>query len=455
MIYTLEAVKTLRHNGQPLDLTVQENPPGQHGAKTYTVTAAGRDSFTLQSSLLPERALSHLAASLQFYPAEVRINGEPVDTRPFPDLAHASVTRYEDDNQRYYSSQQLDLNPEGPSETLKPYRTGNTFIAGVMCFLHRKPDQSHVYHSAVPGPNLNWKRAVKVELSPIWTITDQEAANLTQEQFDSFGTNTPPGLEPVLRERAQAQIGRTLASPALPAPHPGPLFKYFLSGNSSAPFENGAPIIVNGTPIVLDPDSTGKDNSETVSAAEALYRSDSHFVPVQPEHDQQKQPRQSVRSVADFSFTHTQAEPSPEPWCMNPVDDITLEFQLDDEEDVRTAPAPFWLTGDCSFDKTVHFVPSQIASHELAQCMLRAYWDDEHFLSWDDLKEGLDNAYQEYHDLAQAAIEDPAPVFTEQIQRLADRFYTEIPRPGQPVTVTSRDGLITVTSNPKAQTTTG
>ena len=448
MIYSFEAIKTLRYNGEPLDLTVQEGPTNQHGTKSYIVTAANRGSFPFHSSSLLEPAINHLSAILQFYPAEVRINGEPVDTRPFPNLAYASVTKYEDDNQRYYSSRNLSLDPERPSENPRPLRSGNTFIAGVMCFTPRKPDQTHVYHSAEPGPNQNWERALKIELSPIWTITADEIDALTQDEFDSFGTETPPTLEPVLRERAQAQIDRTLASPRLPRPHPGPIFQYFLSDNPNAPFEKGAPIFVNGTSIVIDSQSNDHTTSETVSAVEALYRSDSQFVPVRLYPHQQEETHQRL---SDFSFTHTPAEPSPEAWCMTPAQDITLEFQLDGEDKVRTAPASFSLEGECAFDMDVRFVPGQITPQDLTQYMLRAYWDDEHYPSWDDVKEGLERAYQEYHDLAEAAIQDPLPTFTSQIQRLADSFYTEIPRPGQPTTVTSRDGLITVTANPKVQ----
>ena len=167
-----------------------------------------------------------------------------------------------------------------------------------------------------------------------------------------------------------------------------------------------------------------------------------------PNHETEPPPHQVVDH---FQFTFTPDTPDPF-WCMEAVDDITMEFSIEGDDRLHQVPASFHLGGDDVSDKHVRFVPGQITTDELADFMVRGYWDDD-YSSWDNAKGELEVLEQQMHTLATAALVDPVASFTGQLQELADGFFSEIPRPVRPVTVTSRDGRVTITVSPDAPAT--
>ena len=446
MTLSLDILKALQPNGQPLDLHVTLESGSQDEEKfkdrTYRVDNSHGDSFTMVSQDPMRKFIQRLKAQLTFYPDEARVNFEEVSRREFPDLAQVTTTTYKDgESDRDYRVEHIDLG------FVPQY---NTLAGGVLCYLKILPPVKKTYYSALPGPHQNRQAARKVDISPVTVITPEEIAGLTQEEFNNLDSNGSTPLETSIRRRAEEQIQRTLDRPDVPRPHEGPVFRYSLMapGKASIPFENGAPIIVNGTPVILPEDLYGEP--EDVAIAEALYRADSPFVPVSLTQEQMKSPPPH-QTMTSFSFHFKPEKPDPTGWCMEQVQEIIMKFTLEDsagESRTHQVEADFHFTDDKYGDKRVRFVPGRVTPESLAEYMLRAYWDEERYSSWDELKDGLEELHEEYLEMATAAMEDPVRPYLDQLKKLANRFFTEIPTPDQELTATSHDGRITVTSRP-------
>ena len=443
-MFSLKALKTLRANGQPLDLHVTLEHGPQYGLKfeerTYQVNSPGRDSFTIVSQNPMREFIQRLKTQLTFYPDEAWVNSEEVSRRDFPNLALVTTTTYEEgESDRDYRVEYIELG------LTTQY---NTLAGGVLCYLRTLHPVKKTYYSALPGPHHNRQPARKVDISPITVITPEEIAGLTPEQFDNLDGNGSTPLETSIRQRAKEQVQRTLDHPDTPRPHEGPVFRYSLMdpGRSGYPFETGAPIIVNGTPVDLPEELDC--GPEVVAIAETLYRADSPFVPVSLTQEQMKSPPPH-QTMTSFSFHFKPEKPDPTGWCMEPVQEIIMKFTLEDsagESRTHQVEADFHLTGDEYSDKLVRFVPGRITPEPLAHHMFRAYWDAERHSSWDDLKDAMTELQEEYLGMATAALEDPVKPYLDQMKKLADSFSTEIPTPDQELTATSHDGRITVTS---------
>ena len=452
MQFNLETARALGYTGQPLELQVTEDSGDAPEKRTFTVENRDGRKFQIRDGYNTlESIIKNLGSALRFYPAAVRINGDPVGTGPFPDLAHVFTTGYEENNRRYYSFNSHQPDPENPLPG-----GFNALAGGVLCRLdHPLTLRREVYFSAVPGETRNWQRARRVEIRPILVIEAGEMDRMVQEKSGPPATGLDPALEEALRERTERQIQKTLACPNMPPRHHGPVFRYALTGpgDRKAPFEEGAPIIVNGTPVILE---CGEDEehpaAEAVAALEALYRSGQKFVPVDFTKEQQKDPP-AHRVIDGFDFKVTPGDLKPEglPWCMEAVPGVTLEFHLEGDEETRRVPAAFHLEGEDQWEKYVSFVPGSVTTEELTGAIVRAYWEEGEVSSWDDLKDRLQEMEEEVRDLVQAALEDPVEAFTRQLQKLADRFHSEIPWPKEPIAVTSRNGSITIISNPQPE----
>ena len=452
MQFNLETARALGYTGQPLELQVTADSGETQGKSTFTVENRDGRQFPVRDGYNTlESIIKDLGSALRFYPAAVRINGDPVETGPFPDLAQVFITSYEENNRRYSSFNSHQPGPENPVPG-----GFNALAAGVLCRLnHPLTWKRELYFSAVPGETRNWQRARQVEVRPILVIEAGEMDRMVQEESSPPATSPGPALEEALRERTERQIQRTLACPNMPPRHDGPVFNYLLTGpgDRKAPFEEGAPIIVNGTPVILECREDEEHlPAEAVAALEALYRSGQEFVPVDFTKEQRKDPpAHRVMDSFDFMVTPGDLKTEGLPCCMEAVPGVTLEFHLEGDKETRRVPAAFHLGGEDQWEKYVSFVPGSVTAEELTGAIVRAYWEEGEVSSWDGLKERLQEMEEEVRDLAQAALEDPVEAFTNQLQRLADRFYSEIPRPREPIAVTSRNGSITIISNPQPE----
>ena len=179
-----------------------------------------------------------------------------------------------------------------------------------------------------------------------------------------------------------------------------------------------------------------------MSAAEALYRSDHNFVPVQGADD-----LEGTKPVTEFRFEHTPWAEQEIVWCMEKVQEITLVVRVEDQDEQRVQ-ADFAMEGDTQYDKRIVFVPGQITQEDLSECMLRGYWDESNCTSWDDIKYDVETMHNDFLELTLAAMENSETAFRRQLQRAADSFTSDIPTPDQPITVTSRNGQIVMTASP-------
>ena len=451
MQFNLETARALGYTGQPLELLVTTDSADAPEKRTFTVKNRDGRQFQVTERQPLENLVRDLGSALRFYPAAVRINGGPVETGPFPGLARVFTTDYEENNRRYSSFSSHHPDPENPLPG-----GFNTLAGGVLCRLnHPLTLKKEVYFSALPGETRNWQRARQVEIKPILVIETGEMDRMGREESGQPATGLDPVLEEALRERTERQIQKTLACPNMPPRHHGPVFRYALTGpgDRKEPFEEGAPIIVNWTLVVLEYREDEEHlPAEAVAALEALYRSGQEFVPVDFTKEQRKDPP-AHRVIDSFNFKVTPGDLKPEglPWCMEAVPGITLEFHPRGDEETRRVPAAFHLEGEDQWEKYVSFVPGKVTARELTGAIVRAYWDEGDMSSWDDLKARLQEMEEEVRDLVQAALEDPVEAFTKQLQKLADRFHSEIPRAKETIAVTSRNGSITIISNPQPQ----
>lgn len=450
MHLTVEQAKTLRQDGAPLRLDISQTPDnngdGDGDRNHFRVDAGNRGSFDLEGTYDIDRLSSELANILRFYPHDVHINGAPIHREPPPHLAQVFITQFTGEEQRAHSFRKYNL--EDPADTgYKDSPLGNAVAGGVICLLWElREEGKKSYRSELPGPFQHRRPLMNVDVKPIHILENDEMEAITSEgQTTSKGrlVDTPNKATARLGilERANTQVERTMAHRNIPPVYDGPVFRYLLTGDGPGThFENGAPIAVHGTPVTMyDAEAS---NAAKVAAAEALYRSDHALVPVQggPE-------MEGSKSILEFSFEHTPLDKQEAAWCMEKVQDITLVVRVEGEEKQRVQ-ADFAMDGDSDYEKHVMFVPGRITQEELSDCMVRGYWNESDCASWDELKYEVENMQNEFLDLTLAAMKDPEAAFRKQLQRAADSFTSDIPRPEREITVTSRNGEVVMTVRP-------
>ena len=79
MLFDIQAIMALRPNGTPLYITVDNA-----GALRCSLSAAGRGTFELSSSILIPDPVETIHQAFSHYPDEVTINGEEVKRDPVP-----------------------------------------------------------------------------------------------------------------------------------------------------------------------------------------------------------------------------------------------------------------------------------------------------------------------------------------------------------------------------------
>ena len=126
---------------------------------------------------------------------------------------------------------------------------------------------------------------------------------------------------------------------------------------------------------------------------------------------------------------------------------LTLEETSDLPETTVSLPAPFLLEGN-EDNVRVTYAKDTVGPEELSDAMLMAYWEEGESRSWNELKAEYGKASTRMYDLAKAAMQDPDEVLREQLQRVANKFSTELPQPKNSITVVSQDGHTTVTYDP-------
>ena len=260
----LEMLKMLAYDGSPLVITTKENPGGNQG------TVVERNGAARMTHSGPE----DIRNSLIHYPAGVTVDGIPIETTPFPDWARLRAFTYTDDGKS--SPAGIDAPPVCQGTV------HNAIAGGVLCTVNVNMNANRSYYSPRGEKEGPWQRALEVKATPVYRI---EAGEIQEMTADPVGHTpaAPQGsaLQARLAKRARLQMERSAEYPGAPPEHPGGAFSYFLQEYSMDPFQQGAPIIVHGTPVEIE--CHDDDNPALCTAlAQAMYRYSDDLVPVLP-----------------------------------------------------------------------------------------------------------------------------------------------------------------------------
>ena len=429
----LEMLKMLAYDGSPLVITTRENPGGNQG------TVVERNGAARMTHSGPE----DIRNSLIHYPAGVTVDGIPVETTPFPDWARLRALTYTDDGKSSPAG------IEGP-----PVYQGtvhNAIAGGVLCTVNVNMNANRAYYSPRGEKEGPWQRALEVKATPVYRIETGEIQEMTTDPVGHTPA-APQGsaLQARLAKRAWLQMERSAEYPGVPAEHPGGAFSYFLQEYSMDPFQQGAPIIVHGTPVEIE--CHDDDNPALCTAlAQAMYRYSDDLVPVLPRFRSGERISPEAGRITTCRFTVPQEpdsdEPAPPEWSFEAVYDLQVEIEVENAG-TTTMPADFELTGYDMSEMLVRFVPGRTRREDLENGVRWGYWRDSEDMSQQEMNERLEGMNENIHNMVTAALVDPVEAFKNEMQTVADRFFPWTPRPRQAVTVTSHDGRTTITHNP-------
>ena len=433
----MNSVKTLRllaDNSAPLHLTTEKTGPYEQ-----TVHVQGRGTFTVNTHLDIPHFTQNLISDLQHYPNDVTINGDPVSTKPFPDLSAILVTSYENHTTEYPRTNVLTLE-EGHFHTHRQ----NALIAGVLHCIG-KPAKSMTYLTPADNPFPHWQPVHRVTLNPLSVITKEDFASLTDTEFTLLmDRNDVLPFTATLAQRDEDQTNRTIQHPKAPRRYEGPVHHYAISlpdgANNSQPFHTGEPIIAHRTPVGISPE--GLSNPEFISIAEALYTADQDMVPV-------AQGDAPTHTVTDLTLV-IDAPNVQRKSCLQPTKSITLSLGLDKQPPDREVTPRLWMTFDdlLSGIDTVSYIPGTLDVPYMTECLIRAYWTDDDSISRSGDGDDMARLAFNMACLAESALSDPVAAYTEQLQQHLDDFQSELPAPEREITVTSPYRNISMTYRP-------
>ena len=419
-------------DGHPLIIETRPNGPLHYDIRIYN-----RGQFRILHSSNPPTFFTSLRAALRHYPNQVLINGETRETTPFPDLARMMVTTYHQKSEEYPETKTIQLQ-EGCSH----YHHQNLLAAGVLT--HMKPvDAPLTYYTPGTSGFPHWQPAHKVTVTPIAVVTREEFQGLSATEVQLLLERNPIlPLVNTLVEREAAQLQRTIRHPKAPNRYGGPI-RHYAAGDyfqAADVFKRGAPIIVHRTPVAIDP--RGLSNPEYISVAEALYTQDQELVPVGP----QDQP---LHTITEIVVQRQPAFPRDDK-ILQPVNAITIEVGANKSTSLNRLDATMWLTNESEDSYEVghiFHVPGQLDRQYLADCLIRAYWNEDPNDNGDNPR--VETIEREMAGLARAATGEPTPAYRDVMQGWLDNFSTQVPKPPEECSVTSQDGTLTLTYRPR------
>ena len=384
-----------------------------------------------------------------------------MQTTPFPDLAELTLVTHRDRQLDAYQSQPITLVPERPAPSTPFTRPANAYVAGVMCRLlcHGQSGNIDHYHSLRDGPASNHHPLDTVRLSNVLVVKTSEIRHLTTVDPNS-GTPLLASESPIrgtVSNRAYEQTKRTIQHPKAPPEYPGVVYTYLLSNENNSNFNQGAPIAVTGIPVTIDSDRN--ELPAFMSLVEALYETDSEFVPVRTSRSDHLGPNTpSLTTVDHITYEIKPADEQPpqgDRWCMEFAKRLIISFRFRGTQKFHQVDASVLMTRQPWGDHKTYVVPGRLAVNQVADYINRGYWteNDETYSSWDELKyqHGLfqDNNLR----LVTALMDSPEEAMARKLQSVIDEFHTDTPWPATPVTVTRGDGLITITTQPRPSNT--
>ncbi len=235
----LKTLRLLQHNNAPLIITVAEK------GKQAMIS---RDGVTVEEE--NRGIFKHLKDALAFYPEEVWINGEKMETTQWPGLAQVKIMEQDEDGWERNNNRGVTLGAPVPA-------TGfNAIIGGVMTWVNLTDWQREETRTQyfTPQEDSALKHHVPLQIVTLTAFIEIKAWEIDEiENPDGKSHLTIPkgsDLEAAVMARAQEMIERTGAREELPKPYGGKAYARPMTGPRGAEhFAAPYPIGVMGTPI--------------------------------------------------------------------------------------------------------------------------------------------------------------------------------------------------------------
>ena len=94
-------------------------------------------------------------------------------------------------------------------------------------------------------------------------------------------------------------------------------------------------------------------------------------------------------------------------------------------------------------------IPGGINQDRLTDVLFRAFWLQEDWASWDDVKYRRDELNERMQSLAMHVMGETTEAVTREFQRILEGIYTVVPLPSEgKISVTSQDGRLQLILNP-------
>ena len=435
----LRTLRVLADNGQSLDIT---NEPVEGGVMIQ------RKGFIPVTHLASD-PLESLRSHLRYYPRPVRIDGQELMTRQAPNRSMVRVlTPLEMD----IAEQEPQPLPMGP---LIQSGLHNAIAGGVLIRIqtgrspsgHGQKWRTSRYVSLMEGQTRHRSMLQIVELQTLMEIHSSELGQLHQGRH---GIEIPRGfaLDHEVWLRIRRTEERTISIAEMPPLYQGKVHRAALvSDEGDSSYIKPAPIAVSGTPVVIT--SGFQTGGEFVSITQALYDADTELVPVSGSEDPENYIRTEKTSgepeeIVSAKFTFIPEEPD----RLAMVDSITLSVQTRSGRTLEV-PARFHLSGGWSNRISARAVRGATTQDEMLEAMMRAFWLCQDWESNQDEDERRDQFTQEMENLVSHLFGRSQQATRHELERIITRLSTDLPRPQEPVSITSRDGAITITMNPE------
>ena len=427
----LKLLKLLQNNNAPLVITLEEK------GNQATIT---RNGITVEEQY---QSLKRIREALAYYPEEVWINKEKMETTQWPGLAEVRVTEQDKAGWERNSTPGC-----------------NAIVGGVMTWLHltdqQKKDTRNQYFT--PRQDNALRHHVPLQTVTLTAFIEINAWEIEVGEIGNSGGKyllaIPEGsdMEAAVMARAKEMIERTMDRKELPKPHGGKVYARPMTGPRGAEhFTEPYPIGVMGTPVLLDDDWDAIDNAEFTSIVENLYDIDAKLVPVL-EGPTKLRGGIIIPAAGDEALRVEKVtfDIEIDPDCETKAKNISMQVELENDQVFRY-PCHFYILGDCEAEAEVKIIPGGINKERLTEILFQAFWVQEEFASWEEAKYERCELNERMRSLAMHVMGETTEAVTREFQRMLDRFYTTVPLPtGEKISVTSQDGRLQLTLNPQA-----
>ena len=447
----LKTLKLLADNGTPLVIRTDQQ------GDTLLVSREGGEAIGITWDRGEHEPW--LETILAHYPREVSLNGRRLETTPAPTAARVAVLEPMD----YDVSDQMgkDFRPiNGPGD--EPlHRQFNALAGGVLCnvgvHITDEERDEQVYLAHLNGERTGHQhhqalRAVRLEAHTV--IEADEIRMLGEERGVRPIVPRDRSLDTKLRKQRRGMREHTEALPGMPRRSEGPVHVHPLIGEyGDSEFHEGAPMEVTGRPLRIDQHRLDLTDPEYLSVVDAVNRSGLDLVPVSEhgvmvlgKHVPGTKPDLQVRE-AEFITEFAPGQENGTTWNR-----IQLRLVLEDEtrkdsEESIVIDARLHMEDEYEDNATCRVVQGQIQQDELQQLLVRAYWQEQDWSSWDEKKYQYEEMGERMTRLAAYTLGDQEGAITAEMQSRVDRIYPGVPVPDHKISVTSWDGRWTLTLN--------